>query len=219
MMREDICSIPVSEVFAVKEGCPICRLYGTLEQRMVDYIMGDAMMEPDVRIETNQKGFCRRHYDQMGECRAKLAFSLVLGTHIDRLMALKPEELEKELPALQQSCFVCEKIEWGASRLLDTVFRLYENEPEFRALLKEQPFVCLPHYHLLLRGVAAKKIKKYKKEFRADLYAAAQRRGGELRSRLQEFSNLFDYRADHGAQVPDTVKNALRDAVDYLAGK
>ncbi len=218
-MREDICSIPVSEVFAVKDGCPICRLYDTLEKRMVDYIMGDAMMEPDVRTETNQKGFCRRHYDQMGDCRAKLAFSLVLGTHIDRLMALKPAELERELPALQQSCFVCEKIEWGLSRLLDTVFRLYETEPEFRAVFQSQPYFCLRHYALLLRGVAAKKVKKQKKAFLTDLHTAAHRRGEELRGRLQAFSNSFDYRADHSAPMPQEVKDSLRDAVEYLTGK
>lgn len=218
-MREDICSIPVNEIFAVKDGCPICRLYAILEQRMVDYIMGDAMMEPDVRIETNQKGFCRHHYKQMGEYRAKLAFSLVLNTHIDRLMALKPAELEKELPAINQSCFVCEKIEWGASRLLDTLYRLYENEPEFRALFKEQPYICLPHYEMLLRGITAKKVKKYKKEFSADLYTATRRRGEELQDLLQEFSKSFDYRSDPNAEVSPKVKQSLQDAADYLSGK
>lgn len=218
-MREDICSIPISEVFAVKDGCPICRMYHTLETRMVDYIMGDAMMEPDIRTETNQKGFCRRHFDQMAACRAKLAFSLVLQTHIDRLMALKPAALEKELPVLQQSCFVCEKMEWGASRLLDTVFRLYETEPEFRKQFREQPFFCLNHYAVLLRGIQAKKIKKYKKEFQTDLHAAVTRRGKELRGLLNEFSNMFDYRADPNAAVQPEVKSSLRDAVDYLTEK
>ena len=30
-MREDICTIPISEVFEPKEGCPICRMRDTLE--------------------------------------------------------------------------------------------------------------------------------------------------------------------------------------------
>ncbi len=217
-MREDICSIPISEVFAEKKGCPICNMYDMLETRMVDYIMGDAMMEPDIRIETNKKGFCRRHYDKMGNCRAKLAFSLVLNTHIDRLMALKPSELEKELPELQKSCFVCDKIEWGAVRLLDTVYRLYENEPEFRTLFKEQPHFCLKHYAMLLNGVKHKKIKKYKKEFQADLYSVATRKGEQLSGLLKEFSGMFDYRADRDAPVKEEVKNSLNDTVDYLTG-
>ena len=60
-MRDDICTIPVSEVFEVNDGCPICRMRDMLEQRTVEYIMGAAMMEPDVRIETNRAGFCHVH--------------------------------------------------------------------------------------------------------------------------------------------------------------
>ena len=37
-MREDITSIPVSEVFEPRDGCPICRLRDTLEDRVVDYL-------------------------------------------------------------------------------------------------------------------------------------------------------------------------------------
>ena len=55
-MRQDICTIPVSEVFEPKDGCPLCRLRDVLEQRMTEYITGSAMMEPDVRIDTNQIG-------------------------------------------------------------------------------------------------------------------------------------------------------------------
>ena len=51
-MRESILTIPVTDIFEPKCGCPICRLRDTLEQRTVEYIMGAAMMEPDVRIET-----------------------------------------------------------------------------------------------------------------------------------------------------------------------
>ena len=60
-MRDDICTIPVSEVFEESDGCPICRMYETVEDRIITYILGDAMMEPDVRIETNKVGFCEKH--------------------------------------------------------------------------------------------------------------------------------------------------------------
>ena len=49
-MRESILTIPVSEIFEPKCGCPICTMRDMLEQRTVDYIMGAAMMEPAVRI-------------------------------------------------------------------------------------------------------------------------------------------------------------------------
>lgn len=218
-MREDICSIPITEVFEKNDGCPICRVYDILEARMVDYITGAAMMEPDIRVETNKVGFCRRHFDKMGECKTKLAFSLVLNTHLDRLMKLSPQEIEKELPALNSSCFVCEKMEWGATRLVDTVFKLYETEPDFRKMFADQPYICLDHYELLLRGVKNKKLKKTKNEFKTDLYSLYKKRGEKLCAALQKFSMSFDYRADHSAPMPEEVRNSLIDSVDFLAGR
>lgn len=32
---------------------------------MSAYITGAAMMEPDVRLETNRLGFCKEHFDQI----------------------------------------------------------------------------------------------------------------------------------------------------------
>ena len=71
-MRDDICTIPISEVFEENDGCPICRMRDTIEERITEYILGDAMMEPDVRISTNQVGFCEEHYDKMGTYFSKI---------------------------------------------------------------------------------------------------------------------------------------------------
>ena len=42
-MREDICSIPISELFEPKKGCPICRMEKMLEERLADYITGEVV--------------------------------------------------------------------------------------------------------------------------------------------------------------------------------
>ena len=81
-MRQDICTIPISEVFEVNDGCPICRMRETVEKHLIYYIMGAAMMEPDVRIETNRLGFCERHFDMMLANRGRLQLALVLESHI-----------------------------------------------------------------------------------------------------------------------------------------
>ena len=81
-MRQDICTIPISEIFEVNDGCPICRMREIIEKRIVEYIMGAAMMEPDVRIETNKLGFCERHFDMMLNTRGRLQLALILESHI-----------------------------------------------------------------------------------------------------------------------------------------
>ena len=84
-MREDICTIPVSEVFEPKDGCPICRMFDRSEEHLVEYITGAAMMEPDVRIATNDVGFCPRHYSKMLGQRNRLSVALTIETHLKRL--------------------------------------------------------------------------------------------------------------------------------------
>ena len=84
-MREDICSIPVSEVFAPKDGCPICRMVSTLEEHLVEYITGAAMMEPDVRQETNRTGFCPEHFRMMLARRNRLSVALTMESHLKEL--------------------------------------------------------------------------------------------------------------------------------------
>ena len=62
-MKEDIRTIPINDIFMEKKGCPFCTMEKMLEKIQVDYIIGDAMMEPNTRIETNKKGFCQTFFN------------------------------------------------------------------------------------------------------------------------------------------------------------
>ena len=64
-MKENICTIPINDIFRPKDGCPLCRMEKMLEEQYIEIITGDAMMEPNIRIETNKKGFCGNHFDKM----------------------------------------------------------------------------------------------------------------------------------------------------------
>lgn len=91
-MKESIYTIPVTEAFAVDCECPMCILEKDNEDKSVEYFLGASLMEPDVRIETNKKGFCQRHYELMYNKRSnQLGLGLILDTHI----AEKNKLLEK----------------------------------------------------------------------------------------------------------------------------
>ena len=65
-MKEQIYTIPVSEAFEARSGkCPLCLLREKWEQNELDLILGASMMEPDIRIQTNEKGFCNDHLHKM----------------------------------------------------------------------------------------------------------------------------------------------------------
>lgn len=82
-MKETIYTIPVNEAFDKDCECPICELRKRFEKERVDYYMGPALMEPEVRIETNKTGFCRRHFGMMYETKtARLGLGLVIDTYL-----------------------------------------------------------------------------------------------------------------------------------------
>ena len=85
-MKETICTIPINDIFMPKDGCPFCRMEKMLEDQYVKFITGDAMMEPNIRIETNKKGFCHRHFSQMFEMGQKLPNALILESHLQEMI-------------------------------------------------------------------------------------------------------------------------------------
>ncbi len=82
-MKEKIYTIPVSEAFEQECECPVCLLEKNLEDGYTDYYLGAALMEPDCRIETNDKGFCRRHFELLYNSQEnRLGLGLVTDTHL-----------------------------------------------------------------------------------------------------------------------------------------
>lgn len=225
-MREDITSIPVSEVFEPREGCPICRMRDTLEDRVVEYITGAAMMEPDVRIETNRLGFCRHHYGMMLGRRNRLGVALILESHlaeIEKQVFSGPPVIGKSSKKQAESagkasgtCFVCRQVDWAMERMLATVCRLWEEERDFRALFEEQPALCLPHFSALVATAGDRMGKKAAPEFAKAASALCRRSLHELRGDVSHFCKMFDYRnAGEGADWGNS-RDAIERAIWWL---
>lgn len=225
-MREDITSIPVSEVFEPKDGCPICRMRNLLEQRVAEYITGAAMMEPDVRIETNKLGFCYDHYRLILKQRNRLGVALMLESHLAEL----EKDIFKGLPlfgkpagkqahsaaARTSTCFLCRQVDWAMERMLATVCRLWENERDFRQLFEEQECLCLPHFALLSETAEKNIAKKNRSEFTKAAASLAHKYCTELHSDVAHFCKMFDYR--NGGEDADwgNSRDAVERAVWYL---
>ncbi len=225
-MRDDICTIPVSEVFEEVDGCPICRMRDTVEKRILEYILGDAMMEPDVRIETNKIGFCEYHYNQMLSGRGRLQLALMLQTHIDEInnkvftnnpLASVSKKGEKAAK-ISDSCFVCDKIEYGISRMIDTIYRTYENEGDFRRLFDNQDCFCLPHFERLISGIDKKKMKRYGSEMAKSLTRITKAYSKTLYDNISEYCKIYDYRSNKQEKSKDALE-AVEKTVAFLNGR
>lgn len=221
-MRESLLTIPINEILEPKCGCPLCRMRDMLEQRTVEYIMGAAMMEPDVRIETNKQGFCKTHFEQMRNCKNRLSLALMLQSHLQAIQNNifnrnsvfdKKTAKQKKVSEINNDCFVCNKIEWGMSRLMVTFYEMFEKSSDFRDLFSQQEMLCLPHYDMLVSHCGDMD-KKYQKRFIDSCNDLVKKYLDSLESDVSHYCSMYDYRntgkdADWG-NSKDSIERAIK---------
>ncbi|MBQ5389901.1 MAG: hypothetical protein IIU58_03240 [Clostridia bacterium] len=226
---EKIYTIPVNEAFDRSAedkacGCPFCSLYNMLEQNEIDAILGAAMMEPDIRMETNKKGFCKEHFDIMFGYKNRLGLALILESHLgENHAAAFPKGLSslvsgannvKKLGEMSHSCYVCDKIEYHFSRMLDTTVLLYAEEEAFRKKFAAQPYFCLPHYARMLEYAKMKLSKKVYPDFEKTARAIEEGYYSELNEDISWFCKKFDYRYEN--EPWKNSKDAVERAIKFL---
>ena len=225
---EQIYTIPVNEAFeagmADKScGCPFCSLYNRLEDNELELILGASMMEPDVRIQTNKEGFCRTHYDMMFTRNNRLGMALTLESHLAELSKeIKDGKLfspagarpMKRISALEESCYVCRRIEFNFGHMIETAVLLWERDEEFRKKFASQPYFCLPHYRRLLDVASGRIEKKRFVEFEKTAASIVNGYMEELQEDVSWFCKKFDYRYD--AEPWYNSKDAVERAMRFL---
>ena len=60
-MKEQLYTIPVHDIFDKECECPVCAMRQSLEDDAVAFTMGPSYMEDDIRLTTDEVGFCTRH--------------------------------------------------------------------------------------------------------------------------------------------------------------
>ena len=227
---EQIFTIPVNEEFdACRDkpecGCPFCKLYRRLQRDELDIILGASMMEPDIRIKTNELGFCNKHFGMMLSRKRMLGMGLILESHLAEVKKkVGARSLLKDPSAasmasiekLNGDCYVCGRIKKNLDAMISTAVYLYENDDDFRIKFKKQPYFCLPHYTALI-GYASRKMNK--KLFR-EMFGAAQEVENKYVETLEKdvswFCKKFDYRYDEEPWY--NSKDSVQRSIKFLTG-
>ena len=224
-MRESLLTIPISEIMEA-DGCPICAMRDTLESRTVEYIMGAAMMEPDVRIETNKAGFCSTHFSQMLKVKNCLSLALMLQTHLDevngdlftrRKLFEAKDAKKKRLSQINESCFVCDKIDWGMERLMRTFFEMW-SDAQFREALSKRDYICLPHYDLLV-SLSPKYLGKGAAEFDKTVGELVKSYIRSLYEDVSKYCTMYDYRNTGKDADWGTSKDSIERSIKFLTSR
>ncbi len=81
-MKYHIDTIPIWDA-AKKDGeCLLCALERRTELGEAERYLGASVMEPDVRIRVNDRGFCRKHHGMLFTMSNRLGHALMLESHM-----------------------------------------------------------------------------------------------------------------------------------------
>ena len=229
---EQIYTIPVNEAFdLVSEkpecGCPFCVLFKKLQNDEIDIILGASMMEPDIRIKTNEMGFCLHHYNIMLGRKRMLGMGLMMESHLAEvkkriegrgLLGKKPTTAISKLAELEGSCYVCSRIEKNLNMMMATAVYLFEIDFEFkfRKKYEKTPYFCLPHYRMMMDYASKKMNKRAFEDFYKVSSAIQEKYIDTLSSDVSWFCKKFDYRYDEEPWY--NSKDSVQRAIKFLSG-
>ena len=229
---EQIYTIPVNEAFeecrdSTRCECPLCKIYAKLEKKEVEMALGPSMMEPQTRIETNEKGFCKDHFEKLVKQNNKLSLALILESHLDTIKkkmkgnlftaitGSKAKNAVKTATGVTNSCYICDRIEANFSRMIETVILLYSFDADFKQKLKSQKCFCLPHYQRLMELGTDKLDKKKYADFTKDLQDIENAYLEKIKNDVSWFCKKFDYRYE--SEPWNDAKDAVERAILLLS--
>ena len=237
-MKDHIYTIPILDALREPDLCPFCTIYKNLENNTIDFIMGPAYMDEDIRNNTNEAGFCDKHLQRLYTVQNRLGAALMIHTHLKHLQKninisvdkldihfgrfFKKTEsaagkLNTVISVQQKRCYICEKINETFLRYIDTFFYMWVNDyDEIKDLVEKLPGFCIPHYGLILSEAERLLGKKHLENFLTVIIHLQNKTINGIENDLDWFIQKFDYR---NADAPwKNSKDALIRAIALLKG-
>ncbi len=228
-MKEKIYTIPVSEAFKTDCECPMCLLESNLENEYIEYALGPSLMEPDSRVESNENGFCRRHFEMLFNSQTN---KLGLGLIIDTMMTEQNKKFKKlcdkgihkkyadtvveKLQKFEKKCVICDKIDYTMQRFIDVILYLWCKEPEFKERFNRGKGFCLMHLAQLVEGTKKYMSSKESQEFLGILMDLQLNNLERIQSEVNWFTKKYDYR--YNDEPWGNSKDALQRSIQKIVG-
>ena len=235
-MKDHIHTIPVLDALRNPGHCPFCKMYRALDEKAVDFIMGPAYMDEDIRDKTNKAGFCENHLHKLYAVQNRLGAALLLHTHfkqVQKSLHVKGNSYEvsgglfkksesaggkvaESINALQERCYLCERIQDTFKQYVDTFFYMWPREQQMIPLVEALPGFCIPHYGMLLSAAEKNLNKKSLENFLSIVIPLQQKAMEALEKDMDWFVQKFDYR---NADAPwKNSKDAINRCMAMLKG-
>ena len=226
-MRQHLDTIPVWDAYKSGCECPLCSIEAHNEAMYVDNFLGGSVMEPNVRIEVNEKGFCAHHMKQLYDMKNRLGLALMQHTYLKEcikkiealpfekksLFGKKSDAGENPVQKAAQSCIICERLENTMYRYALTLCYMWKHEPSFKDAFANSKGFCLPHYELMLRAVKEELSGSDLSAMQNELKRVELENLNRIEKEIEWFTLKFDYRNQ------DKPWGSSEDAVERTANK
>lgn len=215
-MKEQLYTIPVNDAFNEPCECPLCKIYDNLEQESIDFMLGPSYMEDDIRMETNKTGFCTKHIKQLYDRQNRLGIALMLHTHMKHTgehiekMAKSCNSSKKNLfgkkeksplidyiKEIENSCYICNRIENVFDRYIKTVIHCYTHDDDFKKKFNESKGFCTKHYGMLYEYAEKTLNSSALNNFISDLNDIYINNFKRVTDELEWFIDKFDYKNEN----------------------
>ena len=215
-MKDEIYTIPVNDGFKEPCECPFCAMQQKLENDMLDFVLSPSYMEEDVRGETNEKGFCRTHMEQLYRRDNALGVALIMQSQFDHqrkkvlnlakgggpakrggLFGKKQAEADpidtyiKEQP---YNCYICDRVSETLDRYLGAFFILWKKDASFREKVLACQGFCMIHFLRLIQAAEKHLSGKDAADFKEKLIALQEKNDERIAEDINWFTLKFDYR-------------------------
>ena len=223
-MSETIYTIPVTDAFNADSECPLCEMYLKFQEDAVKYYLGPSLMQPEIRIRTNNHGFCGKHFRQLLDSSAnRLGLGLIIDTYLKKQMeemaglASKPDKLVQYLKQHQEDCCICTGLEGTMERYVEIILQRWEQNENFRKTFSQCKGFCQPHFTMLLESSGKYISGKRRKEFVSELMALQLDNLKRIEGDVDWFTKKFDYR--YRDEDWKNSKDALERSVAKITGR
>ena len=225
-MKEQLYTIPVNDAFDKDCECPLCQMYRDIEDAALEFTLGPSYMEDDIRMETDKAGFCTKHIKQLYESQNRLGIALMLHTHMQHttksleklsknqtvskkslFQKKEPSSVTKYINELNNSCYICNRVNNVFKRYIATIIHCYQHDSEFPDKFNNSKGFCTKHYGMLydaaLDVMSSTKLTDFINSLNNIYFTNIKR----VTDDLEWFIDKFDYRNE------DAPWKSSKDAV------
>jgi hypothetical protein len=168
-MKIQLETIPVWDAMKTGSECYLCDLKLQSEKDGVAFFLGPSVMNPETRVNVNEHGFCRHHFEKLIEAGKPQGLGLMAETYLETdrkawgkameslLQAKAGRKMDKAVAAFSDAvasrsphCLICSRVEDREVRYLYTTVRLFITDLDFKVALKHSKGFCIPHFQRLL---------------------------------------------------------------------